>query len=976
MGLQVNKLAAIIAGLGSSPSSPAVVTMMSAVTLRGVTFNFDREMPVCFSCLGEPAVISTESFNITSITPNSDLVETSSGSGVFRAANGTMINPTGMLMSQQGFDGLIGDYVSTSDITPYSSTLNKDPALSTAISVAAGQEMSVVKSVRVSGLTAVSTSGSGYRTVDKYVILTVLDSVPSAGFFRPPPAGTVKLLKNNWREDLVDYSVLQSLAPVSGQITIAEAETLIRPTLPFFYPNGNGERFRRLNTEGSTDTNAEINYSRDFGISRGNALSVLHTNISNESKRTVFLRAIQHGIDLHGEIVNGFTGAGGAGQGYGRQEFPYYAAFALKDSDVLASARAQQGSTLSQHFWVSEQDVGRNVYWPAPSSQQRFNCATYLSSDLALPEWEQEPSSDIRARNASLLSRYREFWQAGILGAFGVCLLKNGPGSIDGVTAILNGTSDSSNPRAASLNYYDRINSIPNTLRVFSDWVGWKKLFRDTYRNLISLPNWTGKPDMVEYANNASNYNQNVTAGAGQISYNFSAADVFTTLPLTRHDVRYSLDGVDWVEVNNTGASTGVITGLTPGLAHEVSYRRWNSAGASRWSPTYAFTASGGPFPTRRNRVAPTGTPANAAPVNTVSPKVFRNPFPVYQGELYEEAPATLSEAFMRQPRKVLTASLGYWTGFPAPTFTYQWRANGSPIAGATSKDLPLNWFTVDSDVIDCQITASNSQGSVTATTNAVTVPTEIEPILPATLNVVSNIKQGIANATRLLKATALENTVNGRKGTFAMRGRLLGGDGTNLMFYAQGVGTSSVTDCVRIQRLTTNQIRMTLRSASAQVLQQTSVGTLLAGSDFELLISWDLDLGVSQMWLNGVSVGGAPTLGTVADIPYTSTLPANFFGLGNNTALTPAQWSYVYLNTSAYVDLSVATNRDKFLPANIGGWGDEPTGSRPQVFLWGDAESYNTGLSNKGIGGIVEPNLIYSTDENIVGPLNDIIDV
>lgn len=33
----------------------------------------------------------------------------------------------------------------------------------------------------------------------------------------------------------------------------------------------------------------------------------------------------------------------------------------------------------------------------------------------------------------------------------------------------------------------------------------------------------------------------------------------------------------------------------------------------------------------------------------------------------------------------LLTASPGTWTGYPAPTFTYQWLANGVPIGGATA---------------------------------------------------------------------------------------------------------------------------------------------------------------------------------------------------------------------------------------------------------------------------------------------------
>lgn len=963
--------------ISQAPSEEfASITLQNTVTVNGVTFNFNKPMPVCYSCLGDPVVISSDAFQITSITPDSSQVETSAGSGVFRVANGAMINPLGTGMSQQGFDGLIEDYVATADITPYSTALNADPATSGAINVSQGQQLSVVKSVRCTGLTAVNTSNSGYRTIDRYVILTVLNKVPFAGFFRPAPAGNTKVLLSGWREANVDYSVLRNFTPVTNQPSLATALTYIRPTLPFFQPDGNGEKFRRLNTEfGSTgqDDQRSINYSRDFGLTRGDALARLHVSASNAEKRELFLRVIQHGIDLAGEINTGFTGAGGAGMGYGRQEFPYFSAFALGDNYLLSAARAQLGSTFNQHFWVKESDIGSNVYWPTPSSQNRFHAATYLPSDVGIPEWEQEPNKDPRMRNASLLSRYREFYQSGLVGAFATFLLQSTRLSMDGVQAVLNGPNDATNERSAALNYYDRMLRITQQLRTFNGDVSSGRLaFIAAYRNQINATPWVGRPDWFEYTNTTSNYNQNVTVGNGLISFNWSAGDAFITSPTTRHDVRYSLDGVDWVEVNNVGASTGTITGLTKGVPHEVSYRRHNALGAGRWTPTYGFTSAAGGFPSRRNRVAPTGTETDAPPLNTIAPKIFTNIYPEYAGELYTPAPTTLTVDFMRQPRKVLTASLGYWTGFPGPTFAYQWRANGVNIVEATSKDYSLSWFTTNNDVIDCVITATNSQGTVNITTASVTVPTEIEPILPSTLDRVNNIKAGVAAPTVIKKAGLLENVNNGRRGVFAIRGKLLGADNQAIVFLAQGAGTSS-SDILRVQRIATNQIRVTLRNASAQVMQGTSTATLIAGTEFTLLCAWDLNAATSQIWLNGVNAGGTATFGTITDIPYTTYQPCNLFGTGTSTGLMPAEWDYVYLNLSSFVDLSIPENRDRFLPANIGGWGDGPTGTRPQIFAWGDAESYNDGVSNKGIGGILTPSLIFD-DDGLAS--NDVLDV
>ena len=67
-----------------------------------------------------------------------------------------------------------------------------------------------------------------------------------------------------------------------------------------------------------------------------------------------------------------------------------------------------------------------------------------------------------------------------------------------------------------------------------------------------------------------------------------------------------------------------------------------------------------------------------------------------------------------------LTTTNGTWTGFPAPTFTYQWLRNGAVIGGATS----IMYATQLADVgqpITCRVTGTNSVGSVDAISNVIT---------------------------------------------------------------------------------------------------------------------------------------------------------------------------------------------------------------------------------------------------------------
>ena len=97
----------------------------------------------------------------------------------------------------------------------------------------------------------------------------------------------------------------------------------------------------------------------------------------------------------------------------------------------------------------------------------------------------------------------------------------------------------------------------------------------------------------------------------------------------------------------------------------------------------------------------------------------------VNQAPVNTSAPVVTGTATFGQ---TLTTTNGTWSGFPSPTFTYQWfRSPSTSISGATS----TTYLLTDSDVgntIYCKVTASNALGSATANSNttaiiAVTVP-------------------------------------------------------------------------------------------------------------------------------------------------------------------------------------------------------------------------------------------------------------
>ena len=70
---------------------------------------------------------------------------------------------------------------------------------------------------------------------------------------------------------------------------------------------------------------------------------------------------------------------------------------------------------------------------------------------------------------------------------------------------------------------------------------------------------------------------------------------------------------------------------------------------------------------------------------------------------------------------QTLACSTGGWTDNPTPTYAYQWLRNGTAIGGATS----ASYLVAKADCgygLACQVTATNSAGQASATSNALTV--------------------------------------------------------------------------------------------------------------------------------------------------------------------------------------------------------------------------------------------------------------
>lgn len=66
---------------------------------------------------------------------------------------------------------------------------------------------------------------------------------------------------------------------------------------------------------------------------------------------------------------------------------------------------------------------------------------------------------------------------------------------------------------------------------------------------------------------------------------------------------------------------------------------------------------------------------------------------------------------------QTVTVSQGSWTGVPSPTLSYQWRADGVDIPGATTNSFVLTAAQVGKK-ITCAVAGANASGSEVAVSN------------------------------------------------------------------------------------------------------------------------------------------------------------------------------------------------------------------------------------------------------------------
>ena len=371
-------------------------------------------------------------------------------------------------------------------------------------------------------------------------------------------------------------------------------------------------------------------------------------------------------------------------------------------------------------------------------------------------------------------------------------------------------------------------------------------------------------------------------------------------------------------------ASVGTWTG-TPTITYEYRWTRNGSPISGAVNSTYTIQAADDGTTIRcevrgtnayaTSSFVPSSNSVSAvnaiAPVNTVAPVISGS--------------TTLGST--------LTSTTGTWTGIPTPTYSYQWKRNGSNIGGATASTY-VTTLADSSANITCDVTATNTGGSVTAGSNTITLPSY------APVNTVLPVVSGTAVVGQTLSTT--NGTWTNSPSTFAyqwFRGATpIGTNSANYTLVQADAGNTSNITC----RVTATNSAGSTNATSNTIAQiiDSNANTYIVNSgntSFTSAINqFVLDLKSNNLWskmnrvypfLGGTASSCAVDLvtGTSGTFSGTFTYSANgplpngtnaFFNTGlNATTLTANNNHFSFdsftnnnLTTSDF-DMGVSTN-------------------------------------------------------------------
>lgn len=337
-------------------ASPAVVSWTAHGLTTGTIVKFSTDGALPSPLVADQwyyvisAGLTTDSFRISAAHAGSAINTTTAGSGTHtgetgRIMHGSMTNPSSGTSLLQGYDtamySTVGRY--------YSASLNAGRPNEDDLSALNPMVVPAGTSIQSSISRTIASATSGIRPqLQDAAILTVVGTEPASGQFRPPLYGTDKA--GTWNVSDLDYTILKSLAPVTG--TPSLSTTLAQFTRAWAFWHGGSYLQYTMPVAGNPSGTSGM-YGREVSQVFGNGILQLHLNYTNEQKGPLYIKLVQMGIDVFGAVNGGNGTTTGifkdlAGIQNGKKAMLLLAGLALNDAAMLEYADA------TQHFIFSE----------------------------------------------------------------------------------------------------------------------------------------------------------------------------------------------------------------------------------------------------------------------------------------------------------------------------------------------------------------------------------------------------------------------------------------------------------------------------------------------------------------------------------------------------------------------------------------------------------------------------------------------
>jgi len=344
------------------------------VTRHGITWTFSKQEYVGYYANGDPYVYAPNGVTIVAISPQS--AENSGISGWIQ--HGSMINP-----SEGDVQGYDSRSANTFDIS-------NNVAMPGADVLDAGNPLVVP-----AGSSLVSTRSKG--TPDNWPqlldasVLTVVDTYPAPGSFRPPYSGTDKTA--TWTTNDIDWAWLESRQVARASLDPADLpdiESLYSQVERVWLDHNVFWTFTRLQPENNMPS-----YGREISKVTGDVALAISLDYSREELFNLVVAYTQLGIDLYGVAVSGGVWNADGGIYCGRKIPVVFA------GQILGSAAIQAYGNAATHFIFQEDQQTYEVTQTLIDTSQsgliseggcwhpdtRGGTVAYEQADLGLPEW-------------------------------------------------------------------------------------------------------------------------------------------------------------------------------------------------------------------------------------------------------------------------------------------------------------------------------------------------------------------------------------------------------------------------------------------------------------------------------------------------------------------------------------------------------------------------------------------------------------